>query len=90
MTCNTCIEKLKILLETTIPADQSDAIQKFAVACSLVTWAARNDATIREPLAVFLSYFEIFALNLDGHEEITRRACENQLADLTIRFPRDS
>ena len=85
-----CIAQLRKLLNATEPApsvSDTDAIAKFAAACALVDWTTRGDKKAREQFSVFLSYYEIYALHLDGYEEITLNACEKELAKLSMHVP---
>jgi hypothetical protein len=89
MTYDKCREHLRVLLDATDPndpLDRTDAVQKFAAACSLVEWVTRDDKEARAQFGVFLSYYEIFALQLEGHKEITRFACEGELTKLPLHL----
>jgi hypothetical protein len=91
MTYENCIEQLRILLEATDPSapiDKSDAIQKLTAACALVQWVTRGDNKARDQFNVYMSYYEVFALNLEGAEQITRRACEGELIKLSQHLPK--
>ena len=89
MTYETCIQQLRTLLDATEPVDHIDALQKFASACSLVEWATRESEEARGQFSVFLSYFEIFALNLPGQENITKQACDAELTKLPMHLPKE-
>ena len=92
MKYDTCITQLRALLDATDPndpVDKTDAIQKFAAACALVDWATRDNEVARGQFTVFLSYYEIFAFNLEGHKEITRRACEGESVKLPMHLPKE-
>lgn len=91
MAYENCIKQLGVLLEATDPNDQineADTIQKFAAACALVEWSTRDTKEARDQFRVFLSYYEIFALKLEGSKEITKRACEGELIKLTMHLPK--
>lgn len=90
MTKEQCIVKLEKLLNQTDPEDETQAIQYFAAASSLIDWVARGDEMAREQFRVYLSYFEIFAFRLsqDVADEIARETCRSELAKLPFHLPR--
>ena len=84
-----CIDQLRALLDATEPIDIPDATQKYAAACGLVAWATRDDKKARDEFSVFLSYYEIFALNLPSSDAINKRACEGELTKLIAHLPKE-
>ena len=88
MKYDTCIEQLRVLLDETDPINQPDSIQKFASACAIVNWTTREHPEAYEQFSVFLSYFEIFALNLPGESAISKSSCHAELVKLPMHLPK--
>ena len=84
-----CIDQLSVLLDATEPIDKPDATQKYAAACGLVAWASRDDKKARDEFCVYLSCYEMFALNPPSSDTITKKVCEGELTKLIAHLPKE-
>ena len=84
-----CIDQLRVLLDATEPIDKPDAVQKFGAACALVARATQDNKKARDEFSVFLSYYEIFALNLPSSDAITKKVCGGELTRLIAHLPKE-